>query len=359
MPMAAETRVNATVASQRVDWVDYAKGICICLVVLMHSTLGVEKALGTVGLLHQFIEWARPFRMPDFFLISGLFLTRRMGAPWRSYLDSKVLHFAYFYLLWMAIQFATKGYGFWLEGGFVGITRELALALVEPYGTLWFIYLLPVFFVVIRLLQPVPPLLVFAAAAVLQMLHVETGWIVIDEFCARLVYFYAGVWPAPHVFRFAGTVGQWSTPRLLAALALWGVLHSLVFIAGYAPTPGIGLVLGFVGTGAVISAGVLLARFNASNILRVLGENSIVVYLAFFIFMAASRAILVRIAPTLGSDLISVLVTFVGIAGPMLLFSATRHTWASFLFRRPQWAKLETAPKVWHTGSHEHALHKS
>ena len=33
----------------RVDWVDYAKGICIILVVMMHSTLGVEKAMGETG----------------------------------------------------------------------------------------------------------------------------------------------------------------------------------------------------------------------------------------------------------------------------------------------------------------------
>ncbi len=29
-------------ASERIDWVDYAKGICIVMVVMMHSTLGVE-----------------------------------------------------------------------------------------------------------------------------------------------------------------------------------------------------------------------------------------------------------------------------------------------------------------------------
>ena len=29
-----------------VDWVDYAKGFCIVMVVMMHSTLGVEAAAG-------------------------------------------------------------------------------------------------------------------------------------------------------------------------------------------------------------------------------------------------------------------------------------------------------------------------
>ena len=29
-------------AASRIDWVDYAKGICIVMVVMMHSVLGVE-----------------------------------------------------------------------------------------------------------------------------------------------------------------------------------------------------------------------------------------------------------------------------------------------------------------------------
>ena len=46
--------------------------------------------------------------MPDFFLISGLFLAQVIDRDWRTYLDRKVVHFAYFYLLWTAIQFAVK-----------------------------------------------------------------------------------------------------------------------------------------------------------------------------------------------------------------------------------------------------------
>ena len=80
----------------RIDWVDYAKGICIVLVVMMHSTLGVEAARGREGWLHDVVEFAKPFRMPDFFLISGLFLARVIDRDWRTYLDRKVVHFALF-----------------------------------------------------------------------------------------------------------------------------------------------------------------------------------------------------------------------------------------------------------------------
>ena len=93
---------------ERVDWVDYAKGICIVMVVMMHSTLGVQEAAGATGFMDYVVAFARPFRMPDFFLISGLFLARVINRDWRTYLDRKVLHFAYFYILWLLIQGAFK-----------------------------------------------------------------------------------------------------------------------------------------------------------------------------------------------------------------------------------------------------------
>jgi uncharacterized membrane protein YcfT len=83
----------------RVDWVDTAKGFCIIMVVMMHSTLGVQEATGEPSWMGALVAFAKPFRMPDFFLISGLFLARVIDRSWRRYLDTKVVHFAYFYVL--------------------------------------------------------------------------------------------------------------------------------------------------------------------------------------------------------------------------------------------------------------------
>ena len=193
----------------------------------MHSTLGVEKAAGEIGWMHHFVEFARPFRMPDFFLIAGLFLASRIDAPWRLYLDRKVLHFVYFYALWLTIQFAFKAPGFAAEMGWAGVMREYLYGFVEPWGTLWFIYHLALFLLVTRLLRRVPWQLVFVAAAALEIAPIETGSVLIDEFASRFVYFYAGYVFAPYVFRFAEEVGG---DRLLAVagLTLWAAAHAFV-----------------------------------------------------------------------------------------------------------------------------------
>ena len=142
----------------RVDWVDYAKGICIVMVVMMHSVLGVEAAAGQTGFMHWLVMFAKPFRMPDFFLISGLFLAVVIDRDWRTYLDRKVVHFAYFYLLWVTIQFGFKAPSFAAETNWGHVGYLYLESFIEPFGTLWFIYLLPIFFVVTKLTRSAPPL---------------------------------------------------------------------------------------------------------------------------------------------------------------------------------------------------------
>ena len=101
--------------------------------------------------MHTVVAFAKPFRMPDFFLISGLFLAQVIDRDWRTYLDRKVVHFVYFYLLWTALQFAFKAPLFAQENGVAGTAWLYVESFWEPFGTLWFIYLLPIFFVVTKL----------------------------------------------------------------------------------------------------------------------------------------------------------------------------------------------------------------
>jgi len=328
----------------RVDWVDYAKGFCIVMVVMMHSTLGVEAAAGNTSWMHYAVAFAKPFRMPDFFLISGLFLARVIDRDWRTYLDRKVVHFVYFYVLWVTIQFAFKAPGLMFTHGLFGIARLYAEAFIEPFGTLWFIYLLPIFFVVTKLTLRVPPLVIFVVAAALEIAHIQTGWTVIDEFAARFVYFYTGYILSVRIFQIAAAVQ--ARPALAAyALIAWALLDGFYVFSGLADKPFVSLTLGLIGAAAVVSISALIAKSGAFSALRYLGRNSIVVYLAFFLGMAAARSILLKtgLIPDLGS--VALIVTASGIAVAVALFSAVRGTPFKFLFERPLWARLEAKPR--------------
>ncbi|HKS83946.1 MAG TPA: acyltransferase family protein [Pseudolabrys sp.] len=318
----------------RVDWVDYAKGFCIIFVVMMHSTLGVEAAVGKEGWLHPVVAFALPFRMPDFFMISGLFLANVIDRPWRQYVDRKVVHFAYFYLLWMTIQFAFKAPGMIHETGAAEVARLYLLSLIDPFGTLWFIYLLPVFFVFIKLTRGVPMAVIWLFGAALEIAHINTGWMVPDEFAARFVYCYTGYIFARPIF--ALTARAQAQPLLaFGGLLLWAMLNGTMVRLGYETLPFISLGLGLAGACAVVTAAALMARSDLFKPLRYCGRNSIVIYLAFFLPMATTRAVLLKTGLIADVGMISAIVTVVGVIGSLCLFWAARETSARFLFERP------------------------
>ena len=332
---------------QRVDWVDYAKGFCIVFVVMMHSTLGVEQAAGQEGWLHAVVAFARPFRMPDFFLISGLFLAQVIDRDWRTYLDRKVVHFAYFYLLWTAIQFAFKAPLFVHEHGVMSTLWLYVESFWEPFGTLWFIYLLPIFFVVTKLAKSlrVPSIAVWIAAAALEIAHIQTGATVIDEFASRFVYFYTGYLFAPRVFALAAVLKD-QPETALAGLTIWGLLNGVLVFNGFAELPFVSLALGFAGAMAVVAVSVLLSKSDLAAPLRYCGRNSIVIYLAFFLPMAISRIVLLKTGWIGNIGTISVLVTIAGVVGALVLFWAVRHTFLRFLFERPDRFRIAPKPRM-------------
>jgi len=329
--------------SARIDWVDYAKGICIVMVVMMHSVLGVELAAGQTGFMHLVVAFAKPFRMPDFFLISGLFLGIVIDRDWRIYLDRKVVHFAYFYLLWVTIQFGFKAPSFAAESGWTHVGLMYLESLIEPFGTLWFIYLLPVFFVVTKATRRLPPLLIWGAAAALETMHVATGWTAIDEFCARFVYFYSGYLFAGHVFALSGRAR--ARPQLaLAGLALWALVDGGLVASGTSEAPLISLALGLAGACAIVTMATLLARAHWLGFLRFCGAHSIVIYLAFFLPMAATRTLLLRAGLIHDIGVMSLLVTTAGVVGALALWRVALAAGANFLFERP--AAFWIAPKT-------------
>jgi uncharacterized membrane protein YcfT len=330
----------------RVDWVDYAKGFCIIFVVMMHSTLGVEAAVGHNGWMHPVVAFALPFRMPDFFMISGLFLAQVIDRDWRTYLDRKVVHFAYFYLLWMTIQFAVKAPGMAADGGAGEVVRLYLLSLIDPFGTLWFIYLLPVFFVFIKLTRRVPAPVIWLFGAALEIAHVNTGWMVPDEFAARFVYCYTGYIAARYVFAMAARAQD--KPLLaLAGLLAWDLVNGTLVYWHDEQLPFVSLALALAGACAVVTVSALMAMSDVFKPLRYFGKNSIVIYLAFFLPMAATRTLLLKTGVITDVGSMSVIVTAAGVLGALALYWPVRGTWGRFLFERPAmfWLTPKPEPK--------------
>lgn len=339
------------VTDNRLAWVDMAKGLSIFLVVMMYCAASVGEDTGQTGVLHWALAFAMPFRMPEFFLISGLFLSQVIARPWKAYADRRVVHYLYFYALWAVIHIVFKV-------GLVGrdpVTAGsyLAWAVIQPYGVLWFIYMLAVFGAVTKLLHDIraPHWAVLAVAAVLQMAAIHTGSYLVDQFAAYYVFFYAGYVFAPRLFALADW-GNRNTLAALGMLAVWAAVNAaLVFSPGfrldpvhiqmgYAALPGVHLLLALAGAAAICLVSALLVRLPWMDWLRWMGTKSLVVYVAFVLPMGVARLILLRLGIE-EPNVLSLATMAVAIVAPLVLWWLTEKTgFGRWLFERPGWAHL-------------------
>lgn len=336
----------------RMNWVDTAKGLSIILVVMMYSAYNTGEYTGEVGFLHYVIGFATPLRMPEFFLISGLFLSQVIARPWRRYADRRVVHYFYFYGVWAFIMIAMKVglYG----ASPLSMVHDVALAVIEPYGVLWFIYMLAIFSVAAKLAWQfrLPHWLVISMAALLQMSQFHSISYVVTQFCAYFVFFYVGYVIAPLVFRLV----IWAENNVALAvcgLCVWALTNGLLVFSpgfavlpretqmGYAAFPPLHLALAIAGALALCVMGALLSKLSFMDWLRWLGEHSLVVYLAFTIPMSLFRAFALSSGLLTQTGPLSLAVLVVATASPVILYLLVkRFNVATFLFERPSWARV-------------------
>jgi uncharacterized membrane protein YcfT len=156
------------------------------------------------------------------------------------------------------------------------------------------------------------------------------------------VYFYTGYLFADAVFALSDRAR--TQPVLaLAALALWAIANESLVWLGLSEWPVISLMLGLAGACAVITVATLLARVQWIDFIRFCGEHSIVIYLAFFLPMAATRTLLLRTGIIHDVGVVSLTVTLVALFGALAIWQIALRFGANFLFERP--AVFWTAPK--------------
>ena len=341
---------NSSEGNTRIDWVDLAKGLTILLVVVMHSTFNVEKSLGAEGFMHQLVMFAAPFRMPVFFAVAGLFAARAISKDWRTFLDRKFVHFFYFYFLWMSIQFIFKAPFFVQEMGVEGTALYYLASFVQPFGLMWFIYLLPIYFVILRLSQPLPMGVQFVLAIVAKFLLSDTGILVLDYFAKYYVFFLIGHFGRDLWFSLANSARQ-QKGLAVAGLLVWALANGAAVHFGYSDYLPVAIILGLVGFLAVIDLMAILPRAGIASVgiapvLAYCGQRSLPIYLGFFLPMGVTRIVYPLLCEMCSVGTISFIVSLSSIVGAILMYEAVRWIGiGGFLYSRPQWARLPSTRK--------------
>jgi len=340
-------------ATKRLEWVDTAKGLSILLVVMLYATNGAGEATGNVGALHYLIGFATPFRMPEFFLISGLFLVNVVNRPWAKFTDRRAVHYLYFYALWAVIHIVVK----------VGVAsadpgtavQHMFWAIIQPYGVLWFVYVLALTSVAAKVLMElrIPHWIALGAAAALSMAQVNTPSYAFNQFAEYFVFFYAGYVFAPWIFKLVEKAI--SAPKAAqAALILWAAINAYLvftptfvaapvhFTMGLAEMPAIRFALAITGSISLCVAAGLLTRGKWMSWLNFIGKRSLVIYVAFALPLSFSRIVLIKLNLASDTTLLTISTMLIALVMPLLAhWMIEKIGFGRFLFTRPEWATLQ------------------
>lgn len=346
-------------ASPRLPWVDGAKGISILLVVALYVGHTVSIEIGQLTYFDWVIAWAKPFRMPEFFLISGLFLGYVINRPLETYIDRRVLHYLYFYFLWLIIHVSLK------EGVFLGnpsgAMQSILVGLIQPYGILWFIYVLAMASAVCKLIHAlrINQYIVFFAAYLLSAASMKTGYYAVDQFTEYFVFFYTGQIAGPLVLKWVEFANE---RKVLSAVILgaWAILNAaLVFLPSYTLTPGV-IKMGFAGwvpglqTGLGLIGAIAICIFARLIVtakwmfwLVYIGQRSLFIYVSFVLVMGIARIVLNKLNLPIFPELYVTILFVVSVSAPLLVLPVIRNIpILRIIAERPEWVSISSRPKI-------------
>lgn len=292
----AHAGAHATGARERAAWADFARGVSVVLVVLMHLYFlhytWYFRGEDGAAVVKSVLDYTSPLRMPLFFLVSGFLASRAVQRPWGSSLHGRILQPVYLFVLWLGVNIAID---VWRAA--LGVRGEVSPweyftdNLLWPQTTLWYLYALVLFFTVTRLTREVPAPVVVIVGTMVSII----GTTFTDGLAQNLLrsfVFYALASRAPQVI-----------DRIVAGVAALGAWPALLLVlgagAGYAALTALYLEL-WVDWGLYLLAGaagvlfglVLSARIGGHVLMapvRYLGRHTLPIFLVHpFVFIAAN-----------------------------------------------------------------------
>lgn len=342
----------ASLQANRMAWVDYLKGIAIVLVVYRHALLGIERS--GVG-IPLYLEHANmifySFRMPLFFLLSGIFISSSLSKKSLVQLvRSKFNYLLYPYLIWSFLQVSLQI----LLSSYANSNRswiDYTYIFYQPRSLDQFWYLPALFnatvvyvFLKEKLKAPVwlqlaLGLLFYFTAHYFEAISMISDWM-------KFYLFFALGDALSNLF-FTNRAQRWlNNPYSLLAIIPFFILSQIYYVS-HPVTGALFLVIAFIGCVCMLLVSFQLQRFRMLAFLRVLGYHSLYIYAMHVIVIAFSRELLANYWGVQHPILLLGIGIVAGLVLPVVcynLFIYQNVFWFLFSPRKPRAAKPVPEP---------------
>lgn len=256
--------------SQRMQWMDFVRGICILLVIFVHAS-GVTEDVGGLSFSPAFVTFNMfmdPFRIPLLMFLSGMLLHKSLGKTTGDYIRGKFHLIFWPFLLWSIVTYAAEN----------RLTLEYILKTpISAPSVLWYLWFLCAFYILalflVRARVPLIPVIVVCVLAS----GVLPSVLRIDRFAALFAFFLLG-----HVVTTRSLGPQVTTPLALvgfAAAVAGGIISVTMGSIKYDPLF-VWVPLGLITF--VLWAASFYRSYGLTAAFEWIGRNSIVFYAIHF-----------------------------------------------------------------------------
>lgn len=267
----------------RREWVDFAKGVAILMVVYYHTSLylgdiGVENTLGRIKIVFEL------FPMPLFFLVSGLFGSRITTWSFRDLWRRRLSPLLWLYVVWSVLRMVFYLVVPLANGGLGELPAtdplNLLLLFFWPSSSYWFIYGLFLFTLGAWLLRRVDHRVQVALSAVVGTLFTtglinttNVGW---NRIGALFVFYLVGTLYSKRIIEF---VEQKGARAFLYVTPVFVLLSAVLFLfpVRWVPFLGLAAQMAAVAMGILVSRA--LSRLRFLSFFTICGERSLHIYL--------------------------------------------------------------------------------
>ena len=340
----------------RYPWVDYARGICIILVVYRHvfeglSSVDLDLNLAAYPLLKYFNIFFFSFRMPLFFIVSGAFFLaslRRKGP--NDYMQNRFSTLFYPLMIWGVLQITLQ----LVFAEYVNAHREPSdylRLLTDPRRIEQFWYLNALFFVsllytlltVYGRFKPWHHLIVgvvlFAVAEYAFFSKVNIGFL-FDLFFFY-IFFAIGDLLSDLLLNTRNYKILTSRWLILALLPVFIFLqHNFTKLNMQANDdyyvqyhlPLLYILCALIGGTFVISVSFMLQKFDVMRWLRVIGYHSLFIYVMHLMVTSLTRTVLVRFAGFTNFPVLLTIGIIAGIVLPVIVYNLAIRLGGWWLF---------------------------